>query len=84
MMFAIINRKTNKFVYGTDFRYHSHHQKTSFDKMLTYSNNIEAYDDFRRRQCGKDYCIVGLKPVEIACYLNIATSTGKRREYNEM
>lgn len=65
-MFAIQNIKTGKFLYGTDFRYSSPHQRTSNTKMLTYSSIKEvAYDFWVNRKCGKDYRIVVLKSVEV-------------------
>ena len=65
-MFAIQNIKTGKFLYGTDYRYHLPHQRTSKMKMLTYSSTAEAAHDFWvKRRCGKDYRIVVLKSVEV-------------------
>ena len=57
-MYAIINKKTKEFVYGTDFRYHPHHQRTSKDEMLTFEYLDECEGAFEHRQCGKNYEIV--------------------------
>lgn len=68
-MYAIQNIKTGKFVYGTDYRYRrmgkKHNQRTSKNKMLTYTDYYEAAEDFRCRGCGKNYRIVVLKTVEV-------------------
>ena len=64
-MFAIVNTKTGKFVYGTDYRYYPPRQKTSNNKMLTYENLWCAKHDFLHRKCGKNYKIAVLKTVEV-------------------
>jgi hypothetical protein len=64
-MFAIINKRTLKFVYGTDYRYHPYHQRTSYDWMLTMPDIEKAEYEFRHRQCGKDYVIVEIAPLII-------------------
>lgn len=60
-MYAIRNRRTRLFVYGTDYRYHPPHQRTSNDKVLVYETEREAQFDFRHRGCGKDYEIVPVR-----------------------
>lgn len=62
-MFAIINKRTLKFVYGTDYRYHPYHQRTSYDWMITMQDREDAEYEFRHRQCGKDYVIVEIAPL---------------------
>lgn len=57
-MYAIQNKKTKKFVCGTDRRYNPYHQITSNDAALTYEYDFEVETDFKIRQCGKDYKIV--------------------------
>lgn len=59
---AIINKRTGKFVYGTDFRYSPRRQRTSLYKAILYDFRFDAEVDFERRRCGKDYKIV---PVQI-------------------
>ena len=63
-MFAIQNRRTGKFVYGTDYCY-PRHQRTDFERMLTYDEYRFAECDFLSRGCGKDYRIVELEPVKV-------------------
>lgn len=65
-MYAILNIRTGKFVYGTDFRFYPPHQRTSKTKLLTYSSLAEAAHDFWvKRKCGKDFRIVVLKKIEV-------------------
>lgn len=64
-MFAIQNRRTGKFVYGTDYRYYPRHQRTDFERMLTYDEYCFAECDFLSRGCSKDYRIVELEPVKV-------------------
>lgn len=64
-MFAIQNRRTGKFVYGTDYCYYPRHQRTDFERMLTYDEYRFAESDFLSRGCSKDYRIVELEPVKV-------------------
>lgn len=68
-MYAIMNTKTGKFVYGTDFRRHrnirTYNQRTSKNKMLTFADLEEAEQAFKVRGCGNDYRIVVLKTIEV-------------------
>lgn len=57
-MWAIRNKRTRKWLYGTDYRYRPFHQRTSRDRVLVFGNNLEANIEFKHRQCGKDYEIV--------------------------
>lgn len=64
-MYAIRNKRTKKWVYGTDYRYSPRRQRTSFDRALTYENYDRAKLDFIGRQCGKDYEIVTVVITEV-------------------
>ena len=57
-MYAIINKRTNEFVYGTDFRTRHHKQRTSKEQMLTFEYLDSCEKEFEHRKCGKDYKIV--------------------------
>lgn len=71
-MYAIRNRKTKKWVYGTDYRMHhprmkkreigpkffSYEQRTSFNKALIFGDRKEAELEFDIRGCGYNYEIV--------------------------
>lgn len=59
-MYAIINHKTEKFVCGTYYRYQPPHQRTSFDKMLTFSSREEAENEMVLKKCNNDYVVVGI------------------------
>ena len=57
-MYAILNTKTKKFVYGTDkSNGWSFDQRESSEQMITYSDPEIAKIDFRRRGCGDEYKI---------------------------
>lgn len=64
-MYAIRNRRTKKWVYGTDYRYSPSRQRTSFDRALTYADYDHVKFDFKHRQCGKDYEIVPVVITEV-------------------
>ena len=68
-MYAIMNIKTGKFVYGTDYtrriNTRTHNQRTSKNKMLTFATIEEVEQAFKMRGCGKDYRIVVLKTIEV-------------------
>ena len=64
-MYAIMNIKTGKFVYGTNYNYMPHRQRTSKNQMLTYPTQEEAEAAFKVRSCGKNYRIVVLKTIEV-------------------
>lgn len=74
-MYAIQNIKTGKFVYGTDYRYNPPRQLTRKDEMLTYHMDLQAFNDFKKRRCGKDYRIVVLKTVEVKRVTDLHTKT---------
>lgn len=57
-MFAIRNKKTNKWVWGTDYRYDPPHQRTDIDKALTFNSEESAKDALLNRRCGKEYEVV--------------------------
>ena len=74
-MYAIQNIKTDKFVYGTDYRYDPPRQRTSNDKMLIFDTDFEAVMSFNRRRCGKNYRIVVLKTIEVERVTDLHTKT---------
>lgn len=61
VMYAIQNKRTKKFVYGTDFRYSPFHQRTSYNRAMTFDSYRLAEATFEDRKCGKDYKIVRIK-----------------------
>ena len=64
-MYAIKNVKTNKWVYGTDYRYHPPKQRTSMGCALIFESLEEAEIIFKNRKCGKDYKIVQIEIKEV-------------------
>ena len=60
-MYAIRNKKSKHFVYGTDYRYYPPHQRTSENKALLYDCYASALFDFNKRHCGKNYEIVPVR-----------------------
>lgn len=75
-MFAIQNIKTGKFVYGTDYRYSTPHQRTSRNQALTYDALAYAKSDFMRRRCGKQYRVVCLKTIEVKRVIDFDSEDG--------
>ncbi len=57
-VYVIKNKKTGKLVTGTDYRYHPPHQITDGGEILVYMDKPQAENDFRLRQCGKNYKVV--------------------------
>lgn len=65
-MFAIMNIKTNKFVYSTDYRYCPPRQKTSEDKLVTFETLEMANIAINQvRKCGENYRVVELEPIKV-------------------
>lgn len=68
-MYAIINSKTKKFLYGTNYNYDvsKQRQRTSFDRALIFETECAARLDIKIRKCSKDYkiCKVEINILEI-------------------
>lgn len=56
-MYVIMNSKTKKYLYGTDFNYTPHRQRTSDDCAMIFSTEDDAKREYKRRMCGKTYII---------------------------
>lgn len=54
MTWLIKNRRSGKYVYGTDYR-GKPRQRTSFEKAILYETREECELDMLHRRCGKDY-----------------------------
>jgi len=63
-MYAIINKRTKKWLYGTDYRYSPNHQRTSHERVLVFEDFESAKAEFIVRKCGKDYDIVPIAVFE--------------------
>lgn len=57
-MYAIRNKKTGKWLYGTDYRYYPFHQRTSYEKALTFEDKWDAEMTLKARRCNKNYEVV--------------------------
>ena len=69
-MYAIINKKTKKFVCGTDHRQfypatNTFKQIMSFDQALTYEYKEYAEMDIKSRRMSKDYEVVEVKLIVV-------------------
>ena len=64
-MYAIKNKKTGKWVYGTDFTTIPYRQRTAFDIALLFNEFQYAKVEFERRKCSKNYVIVKTELKEV-------------------
>lgn len=62
-MYAIRNKKTKKWVYGTDRRFSPPHQRTSYYEALTFESEDQANDAFKHRRCSDK--LYEILPVEL-------------------
>lgn len=60
-MYAIINKRTKKWLYGTWWQNGRIVQRTSEDNAKLFEWHFEAETEFKRRCCGKDYKIVPVR-----------------------
>ena len=67
-MFAIMNKRSKKFVCSTDYKGDKPKQHLSKDEAKTYLTYKDAKKDFKRRGCGKDYAICELEPLKFASW----------------
>lgn len=65
IVYAIKNTRTGKWMYGTDFRRNPRTQRTSSEKAMLFDEEMDAVEQFRYRQCGKDYKVVEVELVEV-------------------
>ncbi|MGF7436299.1 hypothetical protein [Lentilactobacillus senioris] len=69
MSYAIINKRTKKYVYGTDYSRdhvnkdgkHTKNQFTSFGSAIVYADLRGAEREFENRGCGQNYEIQEVK-----------------------
>lgn len=78
-MYAILNIKTEKFVYGTKFG-SPVHQRTSDKKMMTFESEEEARYAFKLRKCGVQYRIVKLAPIAVEKVFEFDKRNGYRQK----
>ena len=58
MAYAIWNNKYKKWLYGTDFRCWPRRQILDFDTPKLWKYDFEAFEELKRRHCGKEYKVV--------------------------
>lgn len=64
--YAIQNKRTGKFVYGTDYRYgKTAHQFTDEEIGLLFASRSEAELIMQSRRCGKCYHVVEVEPLKV-------------------
>lgn len=61
MPYAIRNKRTKKYVFGTDYRYNPRHQRTDPDIGLIFRTEQDAMLEMRIRGCGKQYEVVAVR-----------------------
>lgn len=66
MTYAIRNKRTKKWVYGTWKQDGRTVQRTSHDMCMTFDSYENAKHEMKFRKCGKDYEIVPVKIVQIS------------------
>lgn len=54
-MWAIRNKRTRKWLYGTDYRHYPPTQRTSENKAMLFETCEEAEAEMRYRKCGLSY-----------------------------
>ena len=60
-MYAIRNKRTKKWLYGTWHQDGRIVQRTSYDCAMIFNDDDTAQLEFEIRQCGKDYEIVPVR-----------------------
>lgn len=65
MIYAIRNKRTKKWLFGTWWQDGRVIQRTSHEKVLTFDDYEDAKHELRTRRCGKDYEIVPVRIEQI-------------------
>lgn len=60
-MYAIRNKITGQWLYGTDFREYPYKQRISNSMVCIFRNKEYAEYQFKKRDCNKDYEIVEIE-----------------------
>ena len=64
MMYAIKNKKYNKWLFGTDYRCSPRRQRLSNDRLLVFDDYKIAETELKIRGCGKEYAVVPIEVIE--------------------
>lgn len=57
-MYAIINKATGEWVFGTDYNYSPPKQRLSREHAVLFSDKEQAFFSFKKRRCNKKYEVV--------------------------
>lgn len=60
-MYAIRNKRSGRWLYGTNYCYFPRRQRTSHDRALIFEDRESAELEFKVRSCGKDYEIIPVR-----------------------
>lgn len=60
-MYAIRNKRTGRWLYGTNYLSFQLRQRTSHDKALIFEDRESSELEFKVRSCGKDYEVVPVR-----------------------
>lgn len=74
--FAIINTKSGKFLYGTDYRYNPPHQRTSKDVAQMWHDKEFAEAQLLSRHCSTNYRVVEVEVTVIEETEDVSTQNG--------
>lgn len=64
-MWAIRNKRTRKWLYGTDYSGKKIHQRTSEERCMVFETEQIARAEMRWRKCGVNYEAVPIRIEEI-------------------
>lgn len=70
-MYAIKNKITGQWLYGTNYRGYPPIQRISNRQALIFETLEDAECEFKRRECGKDYKIVEVKLLDIKEWIEL-------------
>ncbi|MCF6461484.1 hypothetical protein [Clostridium sp. Cult3] len=57
-MYAIRDKRTKKWLCGTDYSEYPYRQRISHNRALTFEDKEDAEWEFKRRECSKDFEVV--------------------------
>jgi hypothetical protein len=57
-MYAIINKTTGEWVFGTDYNYSPPKQRLSREQAVLFADEEQAFFSFKKRRCNEMYEVV--------------------------
>lgn len=73
-MYAIRNKMTGQWLYGTDFREYPYRQRISNRQAMLFESKEDAEYQFKRRDCNKDYEVVEVKLLVIKEWVRLESN----------